>query len=410
VPHSDVPSPIEPESAAREAGLTYVSPEDPGIRRLEAPGGFRYRKDRGGSVRDPETLARIRALAIPPAWTDVWICPSANGHLQAVGRDARGRRQYRYHRRWREVRDSAKYEHVLAFARALPRIRRRVARDLARRSIDREKVLSTVVRLLESTLIRVGNEEYVKANRSFGLSTMRDRHVSVRGSSIEFRFRGKSGKPHSIDLVDRRLARVLRRLQDLPGQRLFQYMSEGQLRDVESGDVNAYLRAISGSDFTAKDFRTWAGTVLAAASLQEMEKFDSEAQARRNILAAIERTAARLGNTPAICRKCYIHPRIFEAYLDGSLASVAAFRASESARGIARLHPEEAAVLALLQRRLQKTAGAKHRRSREKRALPRGLQRNERKGKGFTILGRCNAGKALPLVHRAMEKANQVDD
>lgn len=371
---------MEPVAAAREAGLTYVCADDPGIRRIKTRGGFRYRKDGGGAVRDGRTLGRIRALAIPPAWTQVWICPSADGHLQAVGRDARGRRQYRYHERWREIRDGAKYEHVLAFARALPRIRRRVARDLGRQSMDREKVLATVVRLLEATLIRVGNEEYVKANRSFGLSTMRDRHVSVRGARIEFRFRGKAGKAHSVGLSDPRLARVLRRLQDLPGQRLFQYVSsDGERREVESGDVNAYLREISGSDFTAKDFRTWAGTVIAAASLREMEKFDSAAQAHRNILAAIERTAALLGNTPAICRKCYIHPRVFDAYLDGSLASVAAGRARDAARKIARLRPEEAAVLALLQRRLLKTAAE------PRTSAPRRRKRPGRQGRRRSV-------------------------
>jgi DNA topoisomerase-1 len=345
---------VDPPAAAREAGLVYVSAGDPGYRRRKSGNGFRYLDEHGRTIADPAMLRRIRSLVIPPAWTDVWICPRENGHLQAVGRDARGRRQYRYHPRWREVRDSAKYEHVIAFARALPRIRRRVRRDASRRALSREKVLATVVRLLEVTLIRVGNEEYVKANQSFGLSTMRDRHVAVRGGAIQFRFRGKAGKTHSIRVADRRLARVLRRLQDLPGQRLFQYVdADGTLRDVESADVNAYLREISGADFTAKDFRTWAGTVLAAASLREMEKFDGDAQAKRNILAAIERTAAQLGNTAAICRKCYVHPAIFDAYLDGTLADVAAGRAAERARALPHMRPEEAAVLALLQRRLE---------------------------------------------------------
>ncbi len=346
----------EPAVAAREAGLTYVSKDDLTIHRAGANGTFRYMDAKGRPVKKARALARIRALAIPPAWTDVRISASENGHLQAVGIDVRGRRQYRYHPRWREVRDSSKYEHVLAFARMLPRIRRRVARDLGRHALSREKVLATIVSLLESTLIRVGNEEYVRSNGSFGLSTMRDRHVAVRGATMRFRFRGKAGKNHSIRVTDRRLAGVIRRLQELPGQRLFQFEAEDGVRDVESGDVNAYLREITGADFTAKDFRTWAGTVLAAASLREMEKFDSEAQAKRNILAAIEQTAAQLGNTAAICRKCYIHPEVFDAYLDGTLALVAEERAREKIRSLAALRPEEAAVLALLQRRLRSAA------------------------------------------------------
>jgi DNA topoisomerase-1 len=348
---------VDPEAAAREAGLVYVSDQDAGIRRHSARDGFQYRSAAGRRITDAFTLRRIGSLAIPPAWKDVWICSLENGHLQAVGRDARGRKQYRYHSRWREMRDCAKYEHVIAFARALPRIRRRTTRDISHRAMDRRKVLATVVRLLEMTLIRVGNEEYAKSNQSFGLSTMRDRHAMVRGESIRFCFRGKGGKNHSIRISDRKLARIIRRLQDLPGQRLFQYEEpDGSIHDVESGDVNAYLREIVGANFTAKDFRTWAGTVLAAVSLREMEKFDSDAQARRNILAAIERTAAHLGNTPAICRRCYVHPEIFEAYLDGTLARATADRAREKVRSLAALRPEEAVVLALLQRRLQKTA------------------------------------------------------
>jgi len=353
---------IDPQAAAREASLTYVNADSPGLRRKKRGQQFFFLDENGRQIRDTETLRRIRSLVIPPAWTDVWICPRASGHLQVVGRDARGRRQYRYHPRWREVRDSAKYEHVIAFAKALPQIRRRVARDLGRHAMSREKVLATVVRLLELTLIRVGNEEYAKQNQSFGLSTMRNRHVSVAGESIQFRFRGKSGKNHAIRLSDGQLARVIRRLQDLPGQRLFQYLNgDNSLHDVESGDVNAYLREISGADFTAKDFRTWAGTVLAAIALREMEKFENQAQAKRNVLAAVERTAAQLGNTPAVCRKCYVHPHIFEAYLDGSLATVAKERADEKACSLSSLRPEEAAVLALLQRRLKMAVQKKSR-------------------------------------------------
>lgn len=268
---------VDPPASAREAGLRYVSDADSGIRREGEAGAFRYIDETSGrKIADAAMLARIRSLVIPPAWTQVWICPHANGHIQAAGRDARGRKQYRYHPRWREARDAAKYEHMLAFARALPRIRRRVARDAARRRLSREKVLATVVRLLEITLVRVGNEEYARNNESFGLSTLRDQHVSVSGHAIRFRFRGKAGKWHSIRVADRQIAGVLRRLQDLPGQRIFQYeLPDGTIHDVESGDVNAYLREISGGDFTAKDFRTWAGTVLAAMALREMEAFDS---------------------------------------------------------------------------------------------------------------------------------------
>jgi len=347
---------LHPEASAREAGLRYVSDENPGIHRKPAKQEFAYVDAAGRRVKDPGELRRIRALVIPPAWTDVWICPRANGHIQATGRDARGRKQYRYHPRWREVRDGVKYERMLDFVRALPRIRRRVERDLGRRTLDREKVLATVVRLLELTLIRVGNEDYARTNQSFGLSTMRNRHVDVRGTTIHFRFRGKAGKKHAIRLADRRLARVVARLQDLPGQRLFQFEAEdGALQDVESGDVNAYLREISGEDFTAKDFRTWAGTVLAAMALHELREFDSDAQAKRNIIAAIERAASQLGNTPAICRKCYVHPGIFESYLDGSLAEVLRERVETRMREkLGVLRPEEAAVLALLRQRLAK--------------------------------------------------------
>ena len=353
---------VDPPTSAREAGLRYVSDEEPGIRREGAPGDFRYIDERDGQkISDDATLARIRSLVIPPAWTEVWICAKQNGHIQAVGRDVRGRKQYRYHPRWREARDAAKYEHMLAFAKALPRIRRRVTRDVARCRLGREKVLATVVRLLELTLVRVGNEEYARNNESFGLSTLRDQHVSVSGHAIRFRFRGKAGKWHSIRVADRQIAGVLRRLQDLPGQRLFQYeLPDGTIHDVESGDVNAYLREISGGDFTAKDFRTWAGTVLAAMALREMEAFDSQAQAKRNIVAAIEHAASRLGNTPAICRKCYVHPEVIESYLDGSMARVLERRAEKRLReSIGRLRPEEAAVLGLLQQRLKRAATGK---------------------------------------------------
>jgi DNA topoisomerase-1 len=304
--------------SARLAGLRYVNEQTPGIRRRRAGRGVTFVDAGGRRVRDAETLRRIRALVIPPAWTDVWICPLPNGHLQAVGRDGRRRKQYRYHARWRTVRDETKYTRMIAFARALPRIRARVAQDLARPGLPREKVLGTIVRLLESTLIRVGNEEYARTNGSFGLTTLRARHVDVNGAEMRFSFRGKGGKDHTVGVRDRRVARIVGRLQDLPGQELFQYVDgEGERRTIDSTDVNAYLNDVAGEEFTAKDFRTWAGTVLAALALAQARTFATEREARRNIVHAIERVAARLGNTPAICRKCYVHPEVLQAYLDG---------------------------------------------------------------------------------------------
>jgi DNA topoisomerase I len=272
-------------------------------------------------VRDVATLSRIRALAIPPAWRAVWICPRADGHLQATGRDARGRKQYRYHSRWRETRDETKYGRMLEFAAALPAIHRRVGRDLARHGLPREKILATVVRLLETTLIRVGNEEYARENDSFGLTTLRTRQVRVNGSKVRFQFRGKSGVEHAIELEDRRMAAIVKRVRELPGQELFQYVDEdGSLRSVGSADVNAYLKEISGEDFTSKDFRTWAGTLLAARALGRLGGFKSQAQAKRNVVTAVEAVARLLGNTAAVCRKCYIHPAVLEGYLAGKPA------------------------------------------------------------------------------------------
>jgi DNA topoisomerase-1 len=344
----------EPIEEAKAAGLRYVSDTQPGIRRKRAGKGFRYTGPDGAAIRDEETLRRIRSLAIPPAWQHVWICSRPNGHLQATGRDARHRKQYRYHPRWRATRDETKYERVIDFGRALPHIRERIEQDLARPGLPREKVLATVVRLLETTLIRVGNEEYAKSNRSFGLTTLRDRHVQVDGATLRFEFRGKSGVRHHVDLRDRRLARIIKRCRDLPGHELFQYIDDaGQRQTIDSGDVNEYLRAISGEDFTAKDFRTWAGTVLAALALREFEAFDSQAQAKRNIVAAIQNVAKRLGNTPSVCRKCYVHPAIIDAYLEGSTLEVVRQRTEQELTGdLAHLPPEEAAVLALLQQRL----------------------------------------------------------
>lgn len=344
--------------AARAAGLRYVHDYSPGIRRVRSGKGFRYVGPDGKAVRDPEVLRRIRSLVIPPAWTDVWICPTANGHLQATGRDARGRKQYRYHPRWRAVRDDTKYDKVIAFAHALPQIRTRIEHDLALPGLHRDKVLATVVRLLETTLIRVGNDEYVRQNRSFGLTTMQDRHVKVNGSEVRFQFRGKSGIRHAIDLHDRRLARIIKRCQDVPGEELFQYLDEhGRPHDIGSADVNEYLRETTGQDFTAKDFRTWAGTVLAARALQEVAAFDSKAQAKRNIVQAIETVAKRLGNTRTVCRKCYVHPAVIDSYLDGSLLETLRKRAAqEMSRSLENLQPEEAAVLAFLQERLARDA------------------------------------------------------
>lgn len=351
-PHSSI---VDARDAANEAGLRYVSDEAPGISRRRAGKGFTYRRPDGSPVKDAATLQRISALAIPPAWTQVWICPYADGHIQATGRDQKDRKQYRYHPRWREVRDAAKYEHMVEFARALPDIRARVDADMRLPGLPREKVLATVVHLLETTLIRVGNDDYAKQNRSYGLTTLRPRHVAVDGSELRFTFKGKSGKEWRLSVADRRVARIVRACQDLPGQELFQYRdAEGKVHDVTSSDVNAYLREISGTEITAKDFRTWAGTVLAALALQEFEQFDTQAAAKRNIRAAIERVAAKLGNTPTICRKCYVHPAVLDCYLDGALALEVEAKAEAELRSeIARLQPEEAAVLALLVKRLQ---------------------------------------------------------
>jgi DNA topoisomerase I len=344
------------KAAAKVAGLRYVNDRTPGIVRVRTDTGFTYRHPDGGRVTDDETLTRIRKLAIPPAYENVWICPIANGHLQAVGRDARGRKQYRYHPRWREVRDEGKYGKMLLFGKALPKIRAQVQSDLARAGMPREKVLAAIVRLLETTLMRVGNEEYAKTNKSYGLTTLRNRHVKVEGSSrIRFDFRGKHGTEHHIDLRDKRLATVVRRCQELPGQELFQYLDDdsGTPRAIGSGDVNDYLRSIAGAEITAKDFRTWAATNLAALALRELESFDSQATAKRNVVQAVEAVSKMLGNTPAICRKCYIHPAVFDGYLDGSLLQALKRRADERlADPGSGLKAEEAAVMAFLRRQL----------------------------------------------------------
>lgn len=311
---------VDPVESAKAAGLRYVTDDEPGIRRLKRGKGFTYVDPQGNVVRSPKDLERIRKLAIPPAWTDVWICPRANGHLQATGRDAKGRKQYRYHADWREVRDETKFGRMMAFGEALTKIRERIDRDMSLRGLPREKVVATVVKLLETTLIRVGNKEYVKQNNSFGLTTLRDQHVDVEGSKLRFEFRGKSGKEHSVEIQDRRLARIVKQCRDLPGQKLFQYLDEkGERQSVSSEDVNAYLKETTGEDFTAKDFRTWGGTVLALSALLEIGSCETEKEANKAVVETIKRVAGQLGNRPAICRKYYVHPAILETFLEGSL-------------------------------------------------------------------------------------------
>lgn len=368
----DEPAPPAPASLpdapalARSAGLRYVSDSAPGITRAPDGKSFRYRNPGGQWIDDVATLARIRALAIPPAWTDVWICKLDNGHLQATGRDARGRKQYRYHAHWRSVRDEVKYERMISFGQALPQIRRRVDADLQLPGLQRDKVLATIVYLLQATMMRIGNEEYARTNRSFGLTTLRARHVKIDGKAIQFRFRGKSGVFHDVTVEDRRMARIIARIRDLPGQDLFQYLDdEGQAHAIGSADVNDYLRTISGEAYTAKDFRTWSGTVLAALALDAFETFDSDTQARKNIVRAIEAVAEKLGNTPSICRKCYVHPAIIESYLDGTTLQALRTRTEHAMTDeLHGLQPEEAAVVALLQARLQAAPAPRPRRRR----------------------------------------------
>jgi DNA topoisomerase-1 len=327
--------------ATHVPGLRHVCDERvPGIRRLGAPGKFRYVRADGRKVKDAAELARIKSLVIPPAWTNVWICSDPQGHLQATGRDARGRKQYRYHPKFRKMRDDVKYSRLPAFAQALRQIRRRTAADVRKKGLPREKVLAAAVQLLEKTLIRIGNEEYARANGSVGLTTMRDRHAKVRGGEVRFEFRGKSGVAHAVELHDPRLAKIVKACRDLPGYELFQYVDDhGERKTIGSDDVNGYLREISGDDFTAKDFRTWAGTVLAAQSLARLARFKSKTEAKRNVMAAIASVSTRLGNTKAVCRKAYIHPAVFAAYMDGR-----------------PLPTDEAGVAAMIRKRLKKTA------------------------------------------------------
>ena len=329
------------QDAAQSAGLLYISDGEPGIARLGAPGRFRYRLPSGKPVGDKMVLKRIKSLAIPPAWRDVWIAPRADAYLQATGRDARGRKQYRYHPDFAAIRDATKYAHLVAFAEALPALRRQLKRDLRRPGLPRQKIVAAIVTLLEKTLIRVGNEDYARTNHSFGLTTLRNRHVRVQGKEVEFLFRGKSGKQWSLSLRNPRVAKIIRSCQELPGQHLFEYRGDdGGIQKVSSSDVNSYLRELSGRDITAKDFRTWAGTVKAATGLAGFDGFASQ-KATRTIVAAV---ADELGNTVAVCRKCYIHPAIIAGFEDGNL------RLRVPSRGRDELSPHEIAVLRYLRR------------------------------------------------------------
>ena len=337
----------EPAEAAEDAGLRYVSDNRPGYSRKAAGDDFEYFDTEGKPVRDEQRLLRMARLAIPPAWTDVWICPSANCHIQAIGRDARGRKQYLYHERWREVRDENKYDRIVIFAEALSKIRKRLRKDLALPGLSRNKILATVVQLLERTFIRVGNQEYARENKSFGLTTMQDRHADVKGSKVRFRFRGKSGRMHEVEMTDKRTAKTISKLQDLPGQDLFQYIDDnGEVRDITSQDVNDYLREITGEDFTAKDFRTWAGTVLSGIALNAIGAFETKKQAKANVKTAICAVAELLGNTPAICRKCYVHPAVLETYLANTRVPGLS-EAMKKSRGN-QLKSAEAAILKFL--------------------------------------------------------------
>jgi DNA topoisomerase-1 len=378
-PNTSTDNVVDPRDAAETAGLLYVSDEEPGIRRRKSGKGFTYLDPNGKKVEDKATLERIRSLAIPPAYTDVWICSKASGHIQATGRDAKGRKQYRYHPAFREIRDSTKYEHMIEFAKGLPAIRKTVDEHMSLRGLPREKVLATVVHLLENTLIRVGNSDYAKQNKSYGLTTLRDPHVRVEGTELRFQFKGKSGKTWRLSVKDRRIARIVKACQDLPGQDLFQYLDEsGEQQSVTSADVNAYLKEITGREITAKDFRTWAGTVLAALALAEFEEFDTEAKAKKNIRAAIETVSSRLGNTPTICRKCYVHPEVFSCYLEGSLLlEIKDEIEAELREDLPSLRPEEAAVLTLLQERLSREIEAVDQPSRKRRRTSSGKRQAE---------------------------------
>jgi len=366
--------------AAEAAGLRYVTDNAPGIRRRRRGRGFAYTRPDGAPVRDPAELERIRKLVIPPRWTDVWICTSSSGHLQVTARDARGRKQYRYHARYRAVRDDTKFSRLVDFSEVLPRIRQRVEQDISASTLSREKVLATVVWLLEKTLIRVGSDEYARDNGSYGLTTLRRRHVAVSGAKLRFEFRGKSGVPHSVAFTDRRIARIIQRCQELPGQELFQYLDDDCGRQsVDAGDINQYLREIAGRQVTAKDFRTWAGTMLAAAQLREIGGFESEKDANANIVGAIDQVARRLGNTRAVCRKYYVHPAILEAYLEGfTLPPASPSHQRRDASRASGLRRDEQVVVELLRGR-PASASAERKARRPARASERPPRRQRRK-------------------------------
>jgi DNA topoisomerase-1 len=338
---------IDHVAAAKAARLRYVTDEKAGISREKYRESFRYLDADGKQINDEDELERIQALGIPPAWTDVWICPYPNGHIQATGRDAKGRKQYRYHARWTDRRNLLKFSRMIAFGETLPDMRKQVEKDLKLSGLAREKVLATIVELLDTTRIRIGNQEYAKSNQSYGLTTMRDKHVEVSGSTLKFHFRGKSGKDHTVDVQDKRLARIVQRCKDVPGHELFQYVDDdGARHAVTSTDVNAYLRDISGQDFTAKDFRTWGGTMLAILAFQECEPCETFAQAKKNVTATVKRVAEELGNTPAVCRKYYVHPLVLEAYQDGSLTeALENLHLPKKSNG---LRPEERLVIEVL--------------------------------------------------------------
>ncbi|HEV3155460.1 MAG TPA: DNA topoisomerase IB [Candidatus Baltobacteraceae bacterium] len=361
---------LDPVAAAKSAGLRYVSDSIPGIRRRRHGQTFAYFDPNGKEIEDDALLKRIKSLAVPPAYEDVWICPLENGHLQATGRDARGRKQYRYHKRWREVRDETKYGKMIAFAERLPKIRTQVDADLALPGLPREKVLATIVQLLETTAIRVGNDEYAKENNSFGLTTLRNKHAKVDGSTVRFSFKGKSGVKHAIDLRDRRLARIIRQCQDLPGQQLFEYIGDdGETRSVDSSDVNDYIRAISGEEFSAKDFRTWVGTVSCAMLLAQEHEAQTQTERKAYVTGAIKDVAKRLGNTPTVCRKCYVHPDVVEAYMEEGR-----FDLQRKVRHTKGLLDEERFVLALLRERAALTDSGK-----TMRALQKSLRARKKK-------------------------------
>lgn len=352
---------VNPAEIAKSAGLRYVSDTGPGFMRKRVGKNFSYIGLDGKPIHDQEVLQRIRSLGIPPAWNNVWICPKPNGHIQATGRDAKGRKQYRYHPHWREVRDETKYNRMIAFGEALPTMRARISHDLKLPGLHREKVLAAVVLLLDTTAIRVGNEEYAKENGSFGLTTLRNRHVDISGSKIYFHFRGKSGKEHTVSVQNRQLARIVKRCQDLPGYELFQYIDDnGQRLTIESADVNDYLRQVFGSDFTTKDFRTWAGTVFAMDALQNLGEAENQTQAKKKVGQAIEVAAKHLGNTKTICRKCYVHPVVVDAYLEGTLLTSLSQQDDNVFLDTGGLRPEEVRVLQFLKQQQADTLHELH--------------------------------------------------